>query len=55
MISKKCRKCGKIIEGYSKKHVKFLLSQHAMGKQHKKGKGRHKSSSKREEKKDSKN
>jgi len=55
MISKKCRKCGKTIEGYSKKHVKFLLSQHAMGRQHKRGKDGRKSSSKREEKKGSKN
>ena len=32
MKSKKCNKCGKIIEGYNDNHVKFLLKQHRLGK-----------------------
>jgi len=28
MKSKTCKICGKIIEGYSKRHVNFLMMQH---------------------------
>jgi len=28
MESKKCEKCGKIIEGFSQKHVDTLMAQH---------------------------
>jgi hypothetical protein len=35
MIKKKCKKCDKEIEGYSEKHVDYLMAQHDLAK-HKK-------------------
>lgn len=32
MISKKCPICGKIIEGYSDKHVDYMMRQHNLSK-----------------------
>ena len=32
MISKKCKRCGKKITGYSESHVDYMLSQHRLGK-----------------------
>ena len=34
MESKKCGKCGKVIEGYSEKHVAYLLDQHKLKHKH---------------------
>ena len=31
-----CKTCGKVIEGYNKNHVDFLMNQHKMGEQCKK-------------------
>jgi len=28
MKSKTCKKCGKVIEGYSNKHVDYMMAQH---------------------------
>ena len=28
MEKAKCKRCGKVIEGYSKQHVEFLMLQH---------------------------
>lgn len=30
MKSKTCKKCGKMIEGYSEKHVDYLMMQHEL-------------------------
>ena len=32
MIQKKCDKCDKVIEGYTKKHVDYLMAQHNLSK-----------------------
>ena len=31
-----CKKCGKLIEGYSQKHVNYLMAQHKLAKHKKK-------------------
>ena len=28
----KCKECGKVMEGYSKKHVEYMLAQHKLAK-----------------------
>ena len=30
MISKKCLRCGKVIEGYTQSHVDYLMKQHEL-------------------------
>ena len=30
MKAQKCKKCDKVIEGYTKNHVQFLMRQHMM-------------------------
>lgn len=30
MFKKKCKKCGKVIEGYSPEHTKYLMLQHKL-------------------------
>ena len=30
MKSKKCKVCGKVVEGYSQKHVDYLMLQHGL-------------------------
>ena len=32
MISKKCKYCDKEIEGYSEKHVDYMMKQHVLSK-----------------------
>jgi len=35
MESIKCKKCGKVIEGYTKNQVEYLLAQHDLSKHRK--------------------
>ena len=32
MISKKCSKCSKVVEGYTEKHAEYMLKQHKLSK-----------------------